>query len=211
MRRILTATVLACGLATVTVWAQQRVQVVTTGGTPVPVATTTEVGHDASLGTLTSVKSLMEFCRTSSTVPSSASGSDRAFLAWCDLAGSRASFLTANSVGGCTPGKLVSAGSTNATSVKGSAGQVYTVTASNTNAAVRYLKLYNKATAPTVGTDTPVQTIAIPPNGATGPQLGSPVGLSFSSGIAFALTTGAADSDTAAVAASEILVNYCYK
>lgn len=210
MRRIVLALCVVIAVS-VGLLAQQPVKLVDSTGTDVPLSATTEVAHDAALGTLTLVTSLMELCRTSSTVPSSATGSDRAFLAWCNLAGSRAAFLTASDVGGCTPGKLVSAATTNATSVKGSAGQVYTVTASNTNAAVRYLKLYNKATAPTVGTDTPVQTIALPPSGANPPQLGSPVGLSFSTGIAFALTTGAADSDTAAVAANEILVNYCYK
>lgn len=114
--------------------------------------------------------------------------------------------------GGATPYKLNSAASTNATSVKGSAGQVYSIMATNTNAAVRYLKLYNKASAPTVGTDTPVQVYALP--GATtggGFSLNIPVGMVFSTGIAFATTTGAADSDTGAVAANEIIVNLTYK
>lgn len=114
----------------------------------------------------------------------------------------------AHIAGGATPYKLNSAASTNATSVKASAGQVYSIMATNQNAAVRYLKLYNKASAPTVGTDTPVQTYAIP--GATagaGFTLSIPVGMTFPLGIAFAITTGAADSDTGAVAANEVIVN----
>lgn len=114
----------------------------------------------------------------------------------------------AHTAGGATPYKLVSAATTNATSVKASAGQVYSIVATNTNAAVRYLKLYNKASAPTVGTDTPVQVYALPAGG--GVSIALPVGMIFTTGIAFALTTGAADSDTGAVALSEILVNLTY-
>jgi hypothetical protein len=103
--------------------------------------------------------------------------------------------------------RVLSAATTNATSVKASAGTVYSLIVTNTNAAARYLKLYNKASAPTVGTDTPVATICIP--GATtgaGFVWQPPGGADFSTGIALALTTGAADSDTAAVALNEITV-----
>lgn len=114
---------------------------------------------------------------------------------------------------GATPGKLVSAATTNATSVKASAGTLYSVSVGSVNAAVRYLKFYNKASAPTVGTDTPVQIFSIPGNTAgAGREVQIPVcGIEFSTGIAFALTTGAADADTGAVAASEIVVSYSYK
>ena len=114
--------------------------------------------------------------------------------------------------GGLTMHKTTSAASTNATSVKGSAGQVYNVQCFNVNAAVRYLKLYNKATAPTVGTDTPVKTLAIPGNTAgSGFVIGWSQGLEFGTGIAFALTTEATDAGTTAVAVNEITVNIDYK
>jgi hypothetical protein len=58
--------------------------------------------------------------------------------------------------------RLISAASTNGTSLKASAGTLYVLYAINTNAAVRYIKFYNKASAPTVGTDTPVATFAVP-------------------------------------------------
>lgn len=103
--------------------------------------------------------------------------------------------------------RLLSAASTNATSLKASAGTLYTVFAVNLNAAVRYLKLYNKASAPTVGTDTPVATLPIPAS-ATGAGFSIDLGpgFDFSTGIAYAVTTGAADSDTGAVAANEIFL-----
>lgn len=114
--------------------------------------------------------------------------------------------------GGLTQHKTISAASTNATSVKGSAGQVYGVQVFNLNASARYLKLYNKATAPTVGTDTPVKTLLIPGNTAgAGLVLSWANGLEFDTGIAFALTTGIADSDTGAVSANETAVNLDYK
>ena len=39
---------------------------------------------------------------------------------------------------------------------------MYVLTASNPTATAAYLKLYNKASAPTVGTDVPVLTITLP-------------------------------------------------
>ncbi len=114
----------------------------------------------------------------------------------------------AHTAGGATPYDLISAASTNATSVKASAGQVYNLVATNTNAAVRYLKLYNLASAPTVGTSTPVQVYMLAPNG--GVSLTFPVGMAFSTGIALAITTGAADADTGAVAANEVIVNMTF-
>ncbi len=114
--------------------------------------------------------------------------------------------------GGLLVSRAVSAASTNATSAKGSAGQVFGWAVFNTNASARYLKIYNKATAPTVGTDTPVLTITIPGNTAgAGANVEFANGIAFGTGIGWALTTGVADSDTGAVAANEIVVNLMYK
>lgn len=120
--------------------------------------------------------------------------------------------LAPQTSGGLSIGRVISAGSTNATSVKASAGQVFGIYAHNINAAVRYLKLYNKASAPTVGSDTPVLTLPIPGNTAgAGFVLEPSNGIAFSTGIALALTTGVADSNSTAVAANEIVVNLLYK
>lgn len=120
--------------------------------------------------------------------------------------------LVPHTSGGLTPTTVISAASTNATSLKASAGQVYAVQVFNVNAAARYLKLYDKASAPTVGTDTPVKVLTIPGNTAgAGLVLAWPQGLVFATGIAWALTTGVANSDTGAVAANEIVVNLDWK
>lgn len=120
--------------------------------------------------------------------------------------------LAPQTTGGLTTATLISAASTNATSVKGSAGQLFFIQATNINAAVRYLKFYNKASAPTVGTDTPVLTFAIPGNTAgAGFLVEVTNGLAFGTGIAYAITTGSSTADTGAVAASDIIVNLGYK
>ena len=114
---------------------------------------------------------------------------------------------------GLTIHRLLSAATTNAQSIKASAGQVYAIYAHNTNAAVRFLKIYNKASAPTVGTDTPVLTLPIPGNTAgAGFVLDTGgMGIAFATGIASATTTGVADTDTGAVAANEVVFNLLYK
>lgn len=87
---------------------------------------------------------------------------------------------------------------------------LYSVQAGNINAAVRYLKLYNKATAPTCGTDTPVATIPLPAAGVpANPDIGS-AGWQFSLGLGYCIVTGAADSDTTAPAANEQFVTLGY-
>lgn len=104
---------------------------------------------------------------------------------------------------------LSSAATTNAVAVKASAGTVYGITVSNANAAARYLKLYNKATAPTVGTDIPILTVPIPATGLASVNFGA-LGHRLTTGIGIALTTGIAYTDTAAVALNEIEVTMAY-
>lgn len=107
-----------------------------------------------------------------------------------------------------TVSTLNSAATTNATSVKATAGNIYTITLSNNGAAAAYFKLYNKATAPTVGTDTPVDVIPIPASGFV--TVDSARGIRFATGIGFAITNLIADSDTTAVAAGQVKVHISY-
>jgi hypothetical protein len=107
--------------------------------------------------------------------------------------------------------KLFSAATTNATSVKGSAGVIAGLYLYNANAAVRYFKLYNKASAPTVGSDTPVLVIPIPPNGTQKVDHAiTSFGMRFSTGIAYAITGGLADADTTAIGANDVVVGINY-
>lgn len=103
-----------------------------------------------------------------------------------------------------TPYSLTTAASTNAAAIKASAGTLFELTVSNPTATAAYLKLYNKATAPTVGTDVPVLTVTVPATSATAPpvvlNLGA-IGKRFSTGIAIAVTAAAIATDTAATVA----------
>jgi len=82
--------------------------------------------------------------------------------------------------------------------------------ATNNGAAVAYVKLYNKATAPTVGTDVPEMIIAVP--AAVGAVIGSVeitpgyIGYRFPLGLGIAITGLFADTDTTAVAAGQVKV-----
>lgn len=117
-----------------------------------------------------------------------------------------ATLQVTNTPAGTTTAFINSAATTNATLVQTGVRNLMSVTASNIGAAVRYLKLYNKATAPVVGTDIPVMVIPIPIGGVLTLQGGSVALARFPLGLGLAITAGAADADVAAVAASEVKV-----
>ena len=105
---------------------------------------------------------------------------------------------------------LNSAASTNgALIITGTTG-VQAIHATNNLTTPAYLKLYNKATAPTVGTDVPEMTILIP--AAAGTVLGQvsiPMGFSgyrFPLGLGIAITGAFAVADTTAVGAGQVAV-----
>lgn len=98
--------------------------------------------------------------------------------------------------------------------VKGSAGRLFSITATNTNAAVRYLRCANQVIGSTTpGTTTVYLGLAIPgaTTGAGFTTNFGPMGIAFSTGLTCWLVTGAADTDVAEVAANEIKVIYSYK
>lgn len=99
-----------------------------------------------------------------------------------------------------SPVTLVTAATTNATVVKASAGHLFELTVSNVTATAAYVKLYNKTTAPTVGTDVPVLTIPVPANTTLAFQFGG-FGKRFAAGIAAAVTGAIAATDTTATVA----------
>ena len=91
--------------------------------------------------------------------------------------------------------------------VKASAGGIFDLTVSNANAAIRYLKLYNKATAPT-SADTPVRTYMLPPSSTV--VIPVTDGINFTAGISLRASTGVADNDNTAPAANDVIVNIGY-
>jgi hypothetical protein len=91
--------------------------------------------------------------------------------------------------------KFISAAGLNATAVKGSPAKLTILNIVNGAATLRYFKIYNKASAPTVGTDIPLITITLP-NGSSSFTLPAFIGIDFSVGLSFACTLGVADDDT---------------
>lgn len=93
--------------------------------------------------------------------------------------------------------------------IKGSPGRLYVLHAINRSNFERFLKLYNKATAPVVGTDIPVMTISL--GGTAGNadndfEMSTDIGFAFSLGIGVAATTGIADSNTGATSVNDVVV-----
>lgn len=100
-----------------------------------------------------------------------------------------------------------SAASTNQTLVKGTPGRIVSIVCSNVNAATRYVKLFDKATAPVTGTDTPILTIQV----LTGATVGIVVGYTTLLGIGLAITVNATDLDNTNVAAGDVKVLLSYQ
>lgn len=107
-----------------------------------------------------------------------------------------------------TPYKKISAASTNSTLVQAGVVLVTWYYITNLNTSYRFVKLYDKASAPTVGTDTPKVTLGIP--GASSANVAFRNPLEFELGLGLGMTTGIGDSNTGAVAADEIVANLGY-
>lgn len=109
--------------------------------------------------------------------------------------------------GGALPYRSLSVQATGLV-VKSSPGTLFSINAHNLNAAVRYLKFYDKATAATEA-DTPKFTFALP-IGALAP-ITFPAGVKFENGIGIRSVTELADAGTTGATANETIVNLTYK
>ena len=105
---------------------------------------------------------------------------------------------------------LTSAATTNATSVKASAGRVTALVLTNLTGTVFFFKMFQKATAPTVGTDIPVLTVSVPVSAVPYVLPLSDLGLQFGTGIAYSITNLIADTDATAITAGacKVMMNY---
>lgn len=110
--------------------------------------------------------------------------------------------LAASAGGGATPASVVSAASTNSTSVKASAGTLYNVTLINTTATVYYIRFYNLASAPTCSSSTGYAfTLPVPAStSGAGLTVSVPVGYAFSTGIGYCITGGGSSTDNTSAA-----------
>lgn len=113
--------------------------------------------------------------------------------------------------GGTTPCYVAAGASTNATSCKGSAGQIYSYELVNTTGSVYYLRLYNSSSAPTCSSATGyVRSVPIPAS-TSGNGIARNIngGEAYSTGLGFCITGGASSTDnTNAATGVYVSINY---
>lgn len=121
--------------------------------------------------------------------------------------------VPAASTGGASAVNRISQATMNAVNVKSTAGTLYSLNATNRHASnYCYVKLYNKATAPSPsgGTDFPAQILCVPP-GRKEELVLPPCGLNFSVGISYVIVGGYADNDETAVVLGDVILSGTYK
>jgi hypothetical protein len=134
-------------------------------------------------------------------------------LYFCSVTGGAGSATWSTLTGGVSemPSSIyhkVSLASTNAANIKAVAGTVTGWKVYNNSGAPVYVKLYDKATTPIPGTDTPKQTIGVD---AGEQEVSVSAGFTYTTGIGIAIVKGILDSDNTPVAASDCVVDIFYQ
>jgi len=133
----------------------------------------------------------------------------KAFPVW-GAGGTMSLILAGTPAVPATPYFVNSAATTNGALILTGTSGLQAFYASNTGAGAAFVKLYNKATAPTVGTDVPEMIIPVPAAVAGVPGTATlPMGFNsfrFPLGLGIAITGAVADTDTTAVAAGQVKV-----
>ena len=93
--------------------------------------------------------------------------------------------------------------------IKASAGQLFGWAISNLGANNACIKLFNSASAPTLGSGTPVITFCIPPYGAANHEFTN--GVAFSAGIGITAAVEATDAGTTDPGTNIVIANIFYK
>lgn len=96
---------------------------------------------------------------------------------------------------------LSAAASTNGALISASARAVHKILGRTVRASSVFLKLYDKATAPTVGTDVPFETLEMVASSTFDIDL---KGYALVNGLGIAMTTASADADTGALTAGDV-------
>jgi hypothetical protein len=120
--------------------------------------------------------------------------------------------LVGTTTGGLTTFRLTTAATTNINVVKAGEAMLYGVQVFNINANAGYLKIFNLATTPDLGTVTVAHMNLLVPGatGGGGVALTWPVGVQFATGISIAFTGNMTVTDTTAVSAEEATINLQY-
>lgn len=114
---------------------------------------------------------------------------------------------TSNSAGTLVS-KIQSTASTNAVNIKTGSSRLYGVVLANKAATTLYVRLYNKATAPVAGTDSPAMVIPVLAGSTLREYFSVPI--SFSLGLGIAITGLAADLDATITAADDVIGSVLY-
>lgn len=121
----------------------------------------------------------------------------------------------ATTTGGTTGYSVISTAAVLAAEVKAAPGTVYSIQAFNTNAAARYVRLYNQTGAPGSGDAANIVWRGmVPGNTAVGGfniPLGGSKGIACATGIGIRASAAIADNDTTVLAANELIFNVQYK
>jgi hypothetical protein len=118
-----------------------------------------------------------------------------------NLAGDVGVQYRANATGAAAPTNLNSPATPAVQTIKGSAGRLLGLIATNTGAATRFLKVFN-ATAPTLGTSAAILDIAIPVNQCLEVHLEG--GIAFATAITCAVTGARGVTDNTAITAGDV-------
>lgn len=122
---------------------------------------------------------------------------------------SPSSSQVATTAGGQSSVSRIATADTNAQVLKASAGRVFGWAVANLTASPKFVKLYNKASAPNPAADVPVLRIVVPANGVA--AFHTEKGFAgFTQGIAMLATGALADTDATALAAGDIVANVFY-
>ena len=115
---------------------------------------------------------------------------------------------TNGATNGSTMTTLVSAATNNLTQLKASLGRIHLIHIQNTNAAIRYLKIFSLPSASvTMGTTAAVGNFSIPGSGKL--EVQTDLGLNYGgTGISYAMVTGSSLTDNTAVGAGDLIANF---
>ena len=113
--------------------------------------------------------------------------------------------------GGILGFRRLASADTNLAVVKAAPGRVYGFSIANPSAAAKFVRLYNKATAPIIANDAALiqRTIMVPAGGIASYHLGAGMA-GFTAGIAIAATGAIGDTDATALAANDLIIQIDY-
>lgn len=105
--------------------------------------------------------------------------------------------------------KVIATGDTNAALLRGSRAKLYGYDLFCLAAYDVYIHFYDQATSPTVGTNMPLFTIAVPT--LTDRSISFPSGITFKNGLAISITKFLEDTDTTSLVAKDVVGMIAFK